>query len=111
MEGVESQKTKKVVLTRNKYTAEDREKARKYYIMGLNLHEISKLLDGCSVRTLEKWQNSERWTDLKQPQKSKIRALELSEAGYSYKEIAKMLKISSITVWRYIKQAKEGKLN
>lgn len=109
---MEKEKVKKVgkaIHQRNKYTIEHREKARKYYIMGLNLHEISKLLDGCPVRTLEKWQHSEKWTDLKQPESIKIKTLELSEAGKSYNEIAKMLEISRTTVWRYITEAKESR--
>ncbi len=90
---------------RKNYTAEHREKARKYYMMGLSLTEIGKLLDGCPVRTLEKWQAAERWTDLKHTPEIKSRAMELHRGGKSYSEIADILKISRVTVWRYIKQA------
>lgn len=89
---------------RNSYTAEHRENARKYYLMGLNLTEISKLLNGCPVRTLEKWQAAERWTELKHTPEIKSRAMELHRGGKSYNEIADLLKISRVTVWRYIKQ-------
>ena len=92
---------------RNKYTVEQKEKARKYYLMGLNLHEIGILLNGCPVRTLEKWQLSDKWTDLKQPENVKIRAMELSESGKTYTEIAEILKISRVTVWRYIKETRQ----
>ncbi|HCT31520.1 MAG TPA: hypothetical protein DIW31_12525 [Bacteroidales bacterium] len=109
MEKIKVKKSGKVVIQRNKYTIEHREKARKYYIMGLNLHEISKLLDDCPVRTLEKWQQAEKWTDLKQPESIKKKALELSEAGKSYNEIAKILEISRTTVWRYLIEAKESR--
>lgn len=105
MKPVSNKRTKKTTKPRNKYTIEQKEQARKYYLMGLNLHDISKLLDNCPVRTLEKWQLSEKWTDLKQPENIKFRALELSESGKSYTEIAELLKISRVTVWRYIKQA------
>jgi DNA-directed RNA polymerase specialized sigma24 family protein len=90
---------------RNIYTAEHRENARKYYLMGLNLTEIGKLLDGCPVRTLEKWQTRERWTELKHIPEIKTRAMELLRGGKTYSEIADLLKISRVTVWRYIKQA------
>ncbi len=100
---------KMIAKQRNKYTTAHRETARKYYLMGLNLHEVSKLLDGCPVRTLEKWQKSDKWTELKQPENIKFRTLELQESGKSYTEIAKILQISRVTVWRYIKEAKEAK--
>ncbi|BDX39315.1 hypothetical protein CYCD_26700 [Tenuifilaceae bacterium CYCD] len=96
----------KVVTHRNKYTIEHKEKARKYYLMGLNLAEISKLLDGCPVRTIEKWQQAEKWADIKKHKNIKLRALELKHNGKTYNEIGEMLKISEVTVWRYIKDAK-----
>jgi len=101
-------KAEKVVKQRQKYTAEHRDKARKYYLMGLNLHDISILLNGCPVRTLEKWQLSDKWTELKQPESLKIRAYELHESGKSYNEVAEILKISRVTVWRYIKEARKA---
>jgi hypothetical protein len=100
-------KDEKVVKQRNKYTAEHKAKARKYYLMGLNMHDISTLLNGCPVRTLEKWQISEKWTVFKQTENIKVRALELRESGKSYAEIAELLQISRVTVWRYIKEAKQ----
>lgn len=107
MKTTTKKKVQKPVKQRNKYTAEHKENARKYYLMGLNLHEISKLLDNCPVRTLEKWQQSEKWTELKQPENIKFRTLELHESGKSYSEIADILKISRVTVWRYIKEARQ----
>jgi len=35
-------------------------KAFKYYCMGLNSHEISKLLD-CSFRTIQNFMSAENW--------------------------------------------------
>jgi hypothetical protein len=92
---------------RNSYTAEQREKARKYYLMGLNMQEISKLLDGLPVRTLEKWQFSEQWTALKNCKPIKQRALDMKQAGKTMQEISKTLKISRVTAWRYIKEINE----
>jgi Fic family protein len=104
-------KPEPTVQQRNKYTTEQKDKARKYYLMGLNLHEIGILLNGCPVRTLEKWQLSDKWTDLKQPESLKYRVWELHESGKSYSDIAKLLKISRVTVWRYIKEVRETTLN
>jgi len=101
--------TKPAVIQRNTYTAEHREKARRYYLMGLNLQEISKLLDGASVRTIEKWQIREQWTALREAEPLKERVLSLQRAGRSYSEIAGLLKINRVTVWRWLKQAKEAK--
>ena len=103
-----AKQSKTPISTRNKYTAEHREKARKYYLMGLNLHEIGLLLGGCPIRTLEKWQSSEQWTKFKQLENIEIKAYELHNAGKSYNEIAQMLNISSVTVWRYIKKTKDS---
>ena len=107
METATKKKAQKTVKQRNKYTTDNKETARKYYLMGLNLHEISKLLDNCPVRTLEKWQQSDKWTELKHPENIKFRTLELHESGKSYSEIAEILKISRVTVWRYIKEARQ----
>lgn len=106
MKSTESKKARKNTVSRNKYSIEDKEKARKYYIMGLNLKEISKLLDGCPVRTLEKWQQSGNWTILKKSENTHFKVLEMAEAGKSYTKIAEILKISRVTVWRHIKRAK-----
>ena len=100
---------KKQVKKRNIYTSEQKENARRYYLMGLNLHEINKLLDGCPVRTLEKWQSAGNWTALNQTRNIKVKAKELNESGKSYSEIAEILKISRTTVYRYIVEAKETK--
>lgn len=99
---------KKAIKKRTRYTTEQKEQARKYYLMGLNLHEVSKLLDGCPVRTLEKWQQAEKWTELKEPENITVKALQLHKAGKSYSEISEILKISRVTVWRYIKEAKQA---
>ncbi len=97
-------KAKKTLSTpRNKYTPDQREKALKYYLLGLNMIEISKLLDGLPIRQLEKWQMIHQWTALKNCKPIKQRALELKQSGKSTKEISEILKISSVTIWRYTK--------
>jgi uncharacterized protein YjcR len=100
--------SKGAVIQHNTYTAEHRERARKYYFMGLNLQEISKLLDGTPVRTLEKWQISEKWTAIKEVNPIKERVLKLHYNGSSYSKIADLLNISRVTVWRWLKEAKEA---
>lgn len=99
---------KKQTITRKKYTPEHRETARKYYLMGLNLNEISKLMDGCPVRTLEKWQKNYFWTELKHLTNIKAKAYELSQAGKTLNEVARILQVSRSTVSRYINTQKQN---
>lgn len=89
-------------IKRRTYTATDRETARKYYFMGLNLQEVSKLTD-IPERTIEKWQQKENWAKIKEPENIKIKARELKEKGMGVKKIGDILKISNTTVWRYCK--------
>lgn len=106
METTKRKSKKKAITQRNTYTAEHRDKARKYYLMGLNLQEVSKLLNNMPVRTIEKWQIKEQWAALREIEPIKTRALSLHAAGKSYTEIAETLSINRTTVWRYLKQAK-----
>lgn len=41
---------------------EAKEKAFKYFCMGLNSHEIAKLL-GCSYRTIQNFMRVEKWKE------------------------------------------------
>lgn len=107
MKSKNKQKRKKPVKQRRQYTPEEKRRAKKYYLIGLNLHEISKLLDGVPVRTLEKWQKNDNWTGERELKNIKLRALELKEGGKSYSEISEILEISRVTVWRYIKEAEK----
>ena len=86
----------------NNYTADQRENARKLYLRGLYLLEISILLN-IPKRTLENWQSSEKWTILKECPEVKKRAYDLKAGGYKNEQIAEMLHVSTVTVWRYIK--------
>lgn len=95
-------KKKQQKTTRQCYTAEQRENARKMYLRGLYLAEIGVLLS-IPVRTLEKWQTGEKWTLLKDCTEIKIRAFELKRSGRTAKQVAEILKINPSTVWRYIK--------
>ena len=72
------------------------------YLRGLYLTEIS-ILRNVPLRTLEKWQTDEKWTLLRETPEIRRRAHELSRGGKTYGEIAALLKISTVTVWRYIK--------
>lgn len=89
--------------TRKSYTAQDKESALRYYLIGLNLHEVSKLTD-VNFETLTKWQKKYSWTSQKEPENIKTKAYEFYKAGKSYDEICKTLKKSKATIWRYIKE-------
>ncbi|REC50811.1 hypothetical protein DRF62_18635 [Chryseobacterium piscium] len=90
---------------RKMYTQADREKALKYYLLGLNLFEVSKLTE-VPERTLQKWQSKESWVKLKDSEKLRKKAVDLKNFGLSNKKISEILLISSTTVWRYCKQNK-----
>lgn len=85
------------------YSIDDREKARKYYLLGLNLKEVSKLTD-IPERTLQKWQQKESWCKYRELGNLKAKALNLKESGLLSKKIGELLNISTTTVWRYCKQ-------
>ena len=46
-------------------TPEKIKKGFKYYCIGLNSHEIAKLLD-CSYRTIQNYMSAENWKEKKQ---------------------------------------------
>jgi len=73
-------KKKQPAPTRQTYTADQREAARKMYLRGLYLTEISVLLQ-IPVRTLEKWQTAEKWTLLKGGEEIHKRAFEMKQSG------------------------------
>ena len=92
---------------RRKYEGDIKNNAARYYIMGLSLPEISKLLDGIPIRTLEKWQLSQKWTNLKSPTNIKQHVLELKESGKTMRDIAAIVGKSEKTVYRWIQAATE----
>ncbi|MBV6881842.1 hypothetical protein NG800_018305 [Epilithonimonas ginsengisoli] len=59
---------------KRKYSLYERDKSRKYYLLGLNLQEVSKLMD-IPKKTLEKWQQKYSWKDLKDNNIAKTKAL------------------------------------
>lgn len=83
---------------------EMRKEALRYYLMGLTMPEISKLLDGVSVRTLEKWQASDKWTEQRQTEPIKKKVSEMKAGGLSVKAITEKTGISKATIHRYIKE-------
>lgn len=85
---------------RQNYTPEQRENARKYYLRGLYIPEISKLMD-IPTRTLEKWQQSGKWTLIKDCPEIKKRVYELRNSGHTVKQVSEMLNLSPTTIWRY----------
>ena len=91
---------------RIRHSKNDKEKAARYYIMGLNLTEISVLLSNTPIRTLEKWQLSGKWTSLKNCKNIMDQVLQLHEAGKTRKEIAGLVDRDESTIYRWIKKAK-----
>lgn len=84
------------------YTEAIRDKSKRYYLLGLNLTEVSKLTD-VPAKTLEKWQQKYKWSALRKPDYIKTLAKELKKSGIQTKKISEILKISTTTVWRYTK--------
>lgn len=105
-----SKSNTKIVKTRTTYTLEIKASAKRFYLIGLTLQEISKLVDA-PVRTIENWQIAENWKQLKETTPVKGKALELKESGKTYKEISNLLNKSRATVWRYITTAKNDRTN
>jgi transposase len=85
-----------------KATTEQKREALRFYLLGLTLPEISKLLDGVSVRTLEKWQAADQWTSQTKPDNIKKKCFELKDGGKSVSEIALLLNLSKSTVYRHL---------
>lgn len=98
-------KKKQQAATRQTYTADQHEAARKMYLRGLYLTEISVLLN-IPIRTLEKWQTAEKWTLLKGGEEIHKRAFEMKQSGKKADEIAKILNINRATVFKWIKAYK-----
>lgn len=105
-----SKKTPNTIKTRNTYTLDIKADAKRFYLMGLTLQEISKLIDA-PTRTIEKWQIAENWKQLKEATPIQKKALDLKESGKTYKEISMMLNKSTATIWRYLKTAKNDRTN
>lgn len=95
---------------RNTYTLDIKASAKRFYLIGLTLQEISKLIDA-PTRTIEKWQIAENWKQLKETTSIQNKALDLKDSGKTDKEISALLNKSTATIWRYIKTAKNNRTN
>lgn len=87
------------------HTNGTKEKAQYYYILGLSLLEIEKLID-VPLRTLEKWQSVYEWRKVKNPKiphNKKRKAYDLHVKGFSKKEIAEKMQVDVSTVHKWIK--------
>lgn len=90
---------------RNTYTLDIKANAKRLYLIGLTLSEISKITDA-PVRTVEKWQITESWKQQRETTAVHSKALDLFKSGKTHKQIAKLLNKSLPTVGRYIKKAR-----
>jgi transposase len=87
------------------YTLDDKASAKKYYLIGLSLTEVSKLISA-PVRTIEKWYFAENWKNQRETTPIKLKANDLFDSGKSYLEISNLLGKSKSTIYRYIKTAR-----
>ena len=99
---------RKTRVTRVRHGKESKVSALKYYLMGLTLPEISILLSGVPIRTIEKWQLSGKWTSLKNATNLVVRVLQLHESGKTVKDIAAMVDRNESTVYRWLNIAKKA---
>ncbi|SMP09002.1 helix-turn-helix domain-containing protein [Chryseobacterium profundimaris] len=88
--------------TKKQHAETARNQAKKYYLLGLNLSEVSKLMD-IPEKTIEKWQQKEGWVKLKRIDRVKETVINLKKEGLSNSKISDLLNISTSTVWRYCK--------
>lgn len=87
------------------HAKEVKQKAEKYYLLGLSLCEIEKLLN-VPLRTLEKWQTVDKWTETRNPHKphnKKRKAHDLRKKGFTVPQIAKKFEVVSSTVYKWLK--------
>ena len=92
---------------RNTYTLEDKAKAKKYYLIGLSILEIGKMIDA-PFRTVEKWYIAENWKSQRETTPIKTKANDLFCSGLNYEQIAKALNKSKSTISRYLKEVRNG---
>ncbi len=93
---------------RKSYTLDDKAKAKKYYLIGLSIMEIGKMIDA-PFRTVEKWYIAENWKSQREVTPIKTKANDLFCSGMSYELIAKSLNKSKSTISRYLKEVRNGK--
>lgn len=93
---------------RKSYTLDDKAKAKKYYLIGLSILEIGKMIDA-PFRTIEKWYIAENWKSQREVTPIKTKANDLFISGMNYEQIAKSLNKSKSTISRYLKEVRNGK--
>lgn len=76
--------------------------AFKYYNMGLNSKEISKLIE-VSFRTIQSWIFKFNWKAKRTPPNKKLKALELVNKGMTYKTISKRFDVSEQTIYKWLR--------
>lgn len=85
-----------------------KQKAFKYYCMGLNSKEIAKLLD-ISFRTVQSYMLKENWNEKRKVSTLKSEVLRYYELGYTYKQLIEMFGVSRATIYNYLKDARKFK--
>lgn len=89
---------------RQTITKDEKAEAFRYYCLGLTLAEISKLLNGVSVRTLERWQTDGKWTTERNPENIDAKVLQFYKSGKTQIQIAQAFGISKFKVCRTLKR-------
>jgi transposase len=87
---------------KHNHSTKDKATALRYYLIGLNVYEISKILD-ISDKTLEKWKINENWYKYKNETPIFEVVYNLSQSGKSYNEIAELLNLHPKTIYNYMK--------
>lgn len=82
-------------------------KAFKYFCMGLNSKEIAKLLD-LNFRTVQQICTRENWKAKRTPLGLTARIQQLRKQHLTYVQIAEKLKISKSTVYKHLKTSSNG---
>ena len=89
-------------------TDKRKQKAFKYYLMGLNSKEIAKLLD-ISFRTVQSYMLKDNWSKKRKITTLKSEVLRYYELGYSYDQLKEMFGVSRATIYNYLKTARAFK--
>lgn len=83
-----------------------KQRAFKYYCMGLNSKEIAKLLD-LSYRTVQNYMSQDQWKAKRNPMGLPVIVLKLCRNGMSYRQIGNHLNISRSKVYRCLQEMKK----
>lgn len=90
---------------RKTYSLDEKANAKRLYLIGLTLLEISKVVNA-PVRTVEKWQIADNWKSERETTAVHQKALDMFNSGKTQSEISKTLNKSVPTIARYIKKAR-----